>query len=60
MQAIPSSFKHRLVALEKRALRACARGIVAYAKTALALCLLLSVAASVYTARHLELVTRPQ
>ncbi len=57
MQAIPSSFKHRLVALEKRALRACARGIVAYAKTALALCLLLSVAASVYTARHLELVT---
>ncbi len=56
MQVSPS-LKHRLVALEKRALRACARGIVAYAKTALALCLLLSVAASVYTARHLELVT---
>ena len=57
MQAIPPSFKQRLVALEKRALRACARGIVAYAKTALALCLLLTVAASFYTARHLELVT---
>ena len=57
MQAIPQSFKYRLVALEKRALRACAQGIVSYAKTALALCLLLSVAASLYTARHLELVT---
>ena len=57
MQATPPSFKQRLVALEKRALRACARGIVAYAKTALAGCLLLTVAASLYTARHLELVT---
>ena len=57
MQAIPLSLKQRLVALEKRALRACAHGIVSYAKTALAVCLLLSVAASLYTARHLELVT---
>ena len=57
MQAIPPSFKQRLIALEKRALRACARGIVSYAKTALVLCLLLTVAASLYTARHLELVT---
>ena len=57
MQAIPLSLKQRLVALEKRALRACAYGIVSYAKTALAVCLLLSVAASLYTARHLELVT---
>ncbi len=57
MQAIPPSFKQRLVALEKRALRACARGIVAYAKTALAGCLLLTVTASFYTAQHLELVT---
>ncbi len=57
MQAIPPSFKQRLIALEKRALRACAQGIVSYAKTALVLCLLLTVAASLYTARHLELVT---
>ncbi len=57
MQAIPPSFKHRLVALEKRALRACARGIVAHAKTALTGCLLLTAAASLYTAQHLELVT---
>ena len=57
MPAIPPSLKQRLVALEKRVLRACAQGVVAYAKTILSLCLLISVAASIYTAQHLELVT---
>ena len=57
MPAIPPSLKQRLGALEKRVLRACAQGVVAYAKTILSLCLLISVAASIYTAQHLELVT---
>ena len=53
----PSSFKQRLVAIEKRGLRAVARGVVSYAKTILSICLLISVAASFYTVQHLELVT---
>ena len=53
----PSSFKQQLVAIEKRGLRAVARGVVSYAKTILSICLLISVAASFYTVQHLELVT---
>ena len=57
MPAIPPSFKQRFVVLEKRALRAFARVVVTYAKTTLSLCVLFAVAASIYTAQHLELVT---
>ena len=57
MRDDPLSFTQQFIALEKRALRAIAQGVIAYAKTTLLICVLISIGASWYTARHLELVT---